>query len=200
MTNEKLRELYKRMDVSCRFCKASKNKLQHIYGFGAIKPRLMLILVNPTYRNLSSAPDYNGPRFPFIGVRQFWRVLADGRLISKKVAYSLPLRSEWNREHTEAVQKELIKNRIFLTNIVKCCYNHANYPPRKVIEDQLRILEEEVSIVKPKQIIAFGELVFKTLTNKLPLLDMLVTRCYFPIGRGNPKKAAEVLRKLKWNK
>jgi hypothetical protein len=70
MGNRELQKLYGKID-KCRFCKADGNFLQHIYGFGALKPELMLILINPTYRNLSSEPKYKGARFPFIGVRQF---------------------------------------------------------------------------------------------------------------------------------
>ncbi len=52
-----LEKLYKKVD-ECGFCKASRNKLQHIHGFGAMNPKLMLILINPTHRNISSAPDF----------------------------------------------------------------------------------------------------------------------------------------------
>jgi uracil-DNA glycosylase family 4 len=175
----------------------------------------MLILVNPTYRNLSSNPEYRGARFPFIGVRQFWKVLADGGLIDKKVAYGLPLRKNWRDKHTELIKQELIRNKLFLTNIVKCCYGHSLYPDSKVIDSQLKFLAEEINIVNPKKIVAFGALVYKTLTGKnIKLaeywnewkigndseivfgLKISVMPCYFPIGRGNPKKAAEILRKF----
>ncbi len=215
MGNKKLETLYKKVD-GCKFCKTTRNKLQHIHGFGAINPRLMLILINPTYRNLSSRPGYKGIRFPFIGVRQFWRVLADGGLINKKVAYGLPKRSDWDTDHTRQIQKELIKNKFFLTNIVKCCYSHGKYPSREVIHDQLNILKEEVRLVNPKYIVAFGALVFKTLTGKnikmsdylrnfsvtrivsekISGLDVPVILCYFPIGRGNPRESAKILREF----
>ena len=76
------------------------------------------------------------------------------------------------------------------------------------------LLAEEIRIVKPRKIIAFGGLVYKTLTGKniklteywnghkkennfeiISGLKISVTPCYFPIGRGNPKKAVEVLKK-----
>jgi uracil-DNA glycosylase len=119
-------------------------------------------------------------------------VLADGGLISKKIAYSLPLRSNWENKHTKQIEKELIRNKLFLTNIVKCCYNHSNYPDTKVIDNQLKFLKEEIRMVKPRNIIAFGRLVYKTLTR----LNISAIPCYFPIGRGNPKKSAEMMRKI----
>jgi hypothetical protein len=212
MENKELQKLYLSVD-KCKFCKKDKNPLQHIHGFGALKPNLMLILINPTYRNLSSDPKYTGIRFPFIGVRQFWKVLADGGLINEKIAYSLPLRSEWRDEHTEEIKKELINNKLFLTNIVKCCYNHGFYPKKEVVEEQLKILREEIRIVKPKRIIAFGAFTYKTLTGKniklsnykntleivserISGLEIQTIPCYFPIGQGSPKKSAEMMKKI----
>ncbi len=213
--NPKLQKLYKQID-NCKFCKADKNPLQHIHGFGSIEPDFMLILINPTYRNLSSDQEYKGMRFPFIGVRQFWKVLADGGMIDKKVAYQLPLKKDWNNNNTKQIQQELIKNKLFLTNIVKCCYKNSSYPDKKVIQDQLKILSEEIKIVQPKRIITFSSLVFKILTGKnvkfyqywnhqkihknheiISGLNIPVIPCYFPIGRGNPKKAAEILNRIK---
>ena len=209
-----MQKLYEQID-ECKFCKADGNLLQHIYGFGTLNPNLMLILVNPTYRNISSDPEYRGTRFPFIGVRQFWKVLSDGGLIDKRVAYKLPLRKNWSEEHTEQIKKGLIRNKLFLTNVVKCCYDHSAYPSNRVIKDQTKILVEEIRIVNPKKIVAFGGLVYKILTGKniklaehwnkqkigndseiISGLKISVIPCYFPIGRGNPKKAAEIMRRF----
>ncbi len=103
---------------------------------------------------------------------------------------------------------------MFLTNVVKCCYNHSAYPDKKVINDQLKILAEEIRVVDPAKIIAFGGLVYGVLTGKkIKLADywsaprekdpevisrknVQVAPCYFPTGRGNPKKAAEILKKF----
>lgn len=212
MRNAKLQKLYREVN-RCKFCQLERNQLQHIHGYGVMNPKLMLILINPTYRNLSSDPGYRGDRFPFIGVRQFWKVLADGGLIDKKIAYGLPLRKDWHKEYTEQIKSELIRNKLFLTNIVKCCYDHSSYPDGKVVKDQIKILAEEVRIIKPKKIIAFGVLVYKTLTGKnirmtdyrngsrekitevVSGLSIPVMPCYFPIGRGNPRMASKILSK-----
>jgi len=213
MRNTELQKLYRQVD-RCKFCKAERNRLQHIHGYGAMNPKLMLILINPTYRNISSNKEYQGDRFPFIGVRQFWKVLASGGLIDNKIGFNLPTRTEWNSKHTAQIKKELVKNRLFLTNIVKCCYDHSAYPDKSVIENQLKLLAEEIRIVKPEKVVSFGGLVYKTLTGKnikladywngsqekvveaISGLDILVMPCYFPIGRGKPREAARILRKL----
>jgi len=210
-----LKFLYKQIE-ECPYCKKSGNRLKHIFGFGVLNPRLMLILINPTYRNLSSNPDYCGDRFPFIGVRSFWKVLASGNLIDKKISSSLPDRSGWKNSDTERIKEELLKNQLFITNMVKCCFAHGDYPARPIIKWHLKWLKQEIMIVKPQKIVAFGTLVFKELTHKtivfknnlnkltkhnnfelLTGLKIPVFACPFPIGRGSPQKAALVLRKIK---
>lgn len=217
MESIKLQELYRTID-KCDFCMASGNKLQHIHGFGTINPKFMLIAINPTYRNLSSHPDYKGPRFPFIGVRQFWRVLGEGGLIRKSVANKLPARSNWRDLDTRNVQNEILNSNIFLTNVVKCCYNHSKYPPKEVIDKHVEFLAQEIKILKPQIIITFGALTFDLLTKKslhlskywqsegiqkyydvLSGLSIPVIPCYFPIGRGKPQEAVRVLQKLSRN-
>lgn len=126
----------------------------------------MLILINPTHTNISSAPEYRGLRFPFVGVRQFWRVLADGGLIGKKLAYGLPLKRDWKFTDTEALVKELRRRHLFLTDAVKCCYPHSNYPPKKIFEYHKRFTAEEIRMVKPQRIIAFGSRTFQFLTGE----------------------------------
>lgn len=209
-----LLKLYRKVDA-CRFCREDGNALRHIHGFGPMRPRWMFVLVNPTHRNISSAPGYRGPRFPFIGVRSFWKALADGGVIDREVAAALPSRAEWAAEHTKRIQSELVRNGIFLTNVVKCCSDHGDYPERCVVEGQLSTIAEEIRIVKPARIVAFGGFVYKTLTgrsvtlsdywhsgDRRPEPDALSGRgvpvfpCYFPVGRGNPKKAAETLRRI----
>lgn len=207
-------KLYRKVDA-CRFCQRDGNALRHIHGFGPIRPKWMFVLVNPTHRNISSAPDYRGPRFPFVGVRSFWRVLADGGAMSRARVGDLPPRAEWLPTHTERIQAELVRNGIFLTNVVKCCYDHGDYPERRVVDGHLPTLAEEIRIVKPSNIVAFGGFVHKTLTGNavtlsdywrspkgdpereiLSGLNVPVVPCYFPVGRGNPKKAAETLRTI----
>ncbi len=172
-------------------------------------------MINPTIKNISSHPEYRGVRFPFIGVRQFWRVLGKAGLINLELSEKLPLSKGWLELHTDLVKRELLENKLFITNSVKCCYNHGNYPNKKVIKEQLSFLEAEIKIVNPRKIIAFGGLVFKYLTGKSivlseywdkePLkeypeiitgLKIPVIPAYFPVGKGNPSKAIRTLSQI----
>ncbi|MDE2001479.1 MAG: hypothetical protein KGI60_02850 [Patescibacteria group bacterium] len=212
-----LRSLYRRVD-RCPLCRAANNDLQHIHGFGAMRPDLMLVFVNPTHRNTSADPSYRGPRFPFIGVRQLWRVLADAGLIDRKKAAALPPRKEWTAADTATIQQELVKHKLFITNVVKCCYDHSAYPERDAVRHHLDLLGEEIRIVRPKTIVAFSGFVYQTLTGQsvkmgeywkdgqkaLPEiisgLRIPTLPCYFPVGRGSPRKAASILRRIERKK
>jgi uracil-DNA glycosylase len=209
-----LASLYERMDA-CARCRAVRNPLRHVLGAGAMRPDWMLVLVNPTSRNISSRHSYRGPRFPFIGVRQFWQVLAQGGFMDRALAAGLPPRAAWSLRHTETVQRALVKQRLFLTNAVKCCSDRGDYPSPEVLREGQRLLAEEIRIVRPRRIIAFGALVHRTLAG-LPVsltrywaaaerppfhenisgLRIPIVPCFFPIGRGSPSKAAAALRKL----
>jgi hypothetical protein len=71
---------------SCPRCASESNPLQHVYGGGATRnPKYCFVLINPTHLNISTHPEYRGPRFPFIGVRQFWRILHRAGLLSADV-------------------------------------------------------------------------------------------------------------------
>jgi uracil-DNA glycosylase len=216
MMQQKLKNLYQQID-HCQFCQSSQNPLQHIHGFGVASPKFMLILINPTHRNLSAGQNYQGARFPFVGVQQFWQVLAKGGLISQKIADQLPKRSDWQIPHTKMLQQELLKQELFITNVVKCCYDHSYYPAKEVINKQLNFLRQEIQIVKPAQILAFGTLVFKILTGRSIILkefwknsviqkvdreiisglNIATMPVYFPVGRGNPVKAIKILQRIK---
>ena len=72
----------------CPRCASEANSLQHVYGGGATRnPRYCFILINPTHLNISTRPGYRGPRFPFIGVRQFWRILHRAGLLGEEVLH-----------------------------------------------------------------------------------------------------------------
>ncbi len=64
-----LRDLNRRID-NCPLCAARGNCLQHILGGGKInRPDHFFVLINPTYRNITSDPNYKGERIPFMVFR-----------------------------------------------------------------------------------------------------------------------------------
>ena len=212
-----LRGLARLVDA-CHRCSAERNPLHHIYGGGKTdRPEFCFVLINPTYRNISAAPHYKGPRFPFIGVRQFWRVLHQAGFFSIQTLHKVE-EKPWSLLTTAAVLKELQRQRVYVTNLVKCAQNHPRVPSRTALQEDLPLFAREMQLVRPKRIVAFGRLTSLALTgHELSLgryyteiksggapryleyrasdrLAIPVLPSFFPVGRGNPRLAAEILR------
>jgi len=216
---KQLENLWKEVD-SCKDCKSTRNKLQHILGGGKENsPSLMFIFINPTHRNISSSEEYNGPRFPFIGTHEVWDILAKSNILSEEVTKRI--RNNWNKDSIDFLLNSLIERKIYLTNVVKCTKPNAENPNSELTKKKLPLLFKEIEIVNPKLIVTFGQIPFKALTGKsiklsehnkrqkesknLILYDSKeingkiykVFPCYFPVGRGNRKGAIELLSILK---
>src|SRR3989338_7273680 len=69
-----LSDIWKEID-NCASCKKDGNELQHILGGGKTKnPKIMVVFINPTMRNISSNKNWKGLRFPFIGRKSPWNI------------------------------------------------------------------------------------------------------------------------------
>ena len=209
--------LFERVDA-CESCRKARNPLRHVLGGGQMKrPRFALVFINPTHRNRSSHPSYAGSRrYPFIGVRHFYRFLADAGFLKQKTVAPLYERG-WQLSDERRIEADLARHQIYLTNLVKCAQPHPRYPSADAICAQLPLLTQELRLVSPRYIVAFGGVSIKALTGTAILLrDVLqdvrarryspqpslglaelrlpVLPCFFPLGHGNPPKALEVLR------
>jgi hypothetical protein len=218
VNNPRLTSLYKRID-NCRFCLEQGNKLKHILGIGqSTKPNVALILINPTYRNISAGQTELTWRFPFVGVRSFWQVMFNAGLISQDT-FGLIYKNEWSEKTLRKIRSELEAKGIYITNFSKCTRKDSLYPAKETLDYHEKILKEELVILNPKLILTFGLLPFKRLTGlsinlnhyynqvlagdttRFPLLTKFGLRCevipsYFPTGRGSPKRAAVILSKV----
>lgn len=119
----------------------------------------------------------------------------------------------------EKVYLHLKERGFYFTNLVKWTGENADLPNKDKIELFLPILKREIDIVKPKKVVTFGLMSFEALTNKkiklkdyydramntknLETFDLRTDRhntsvipCYFPVGRGNPKRAVDLLKLL----
>lgn len=213
----KIESLWEKID-NCTECKSQNNKLKHILGNGCItNPKLCFIFINPTHRNMSSNPNYNGQRSPFLGTKEVWKVFINSNLLSKDF---LEKTKNWDNEAVDYVLHELNSKGYYMTNVVKCTKQNADLPTTKEIKQQTKLFHEEISIINPKLIITFGLIPFKELTGiNIKLKDHLENQrknkeiitydsipiknkvykifpCYFPVGRGNPKQATELLSRL----
>lgn len=194
------------------------NTLQPILGGGrTCKPKVMFVFINPTGRNLSSDRQWKGPRFPFIGTAQVWRIFHRAGLFDDELMEYINSKREWSLEFTGRVLHFLGEKSFYFTNLVKRTGRDATLPDSEKIRLFLPILEKEIEIVHPRYIVAFGLIPFESIARRnITLRDYYskamrakrlipfevgigsrvrkVIPCYFPVGRGNPEKAVELLR------
>ncbi len=205
---------------NCPRCQKQHNPLRHVFGGGhRLSPDFCFVLINPTHSNISTKEGYEGPRFPFIGVKRFWKVLHRGGFIADEVIDKVE-RKPWDAATTDLVLRELERHRIYLTNLVKCTGDNPDIPSTSVFEEDFPVFSREMALVQPRHIVAFGQVTFWVLTGQkiklgehydhLPNTEMPhaqpsrpmegrvfpVIPNFFPVGRGNPTRSVEVLRKI----
>lgn len=182
----------------------------------------MFVFINPTKRNISSDPFWQGPRFPFIGTKQVWRIFHRAGLFDDVLMENINSQHTWTVDFTNEVLRFLQRKKFYFTNIVKWTGHDATLPDAEKINLFLPILEREIELVKPEFIVTFGLIPFERLAKQkiklgeyyyatmrrrvLRPFEIMInsTRtkiipCYFPIGRGNPARAVELLAMLKQN-
>ena len=194
--------------------------LRPIPGGGQhVRPEAMFVFINPTAANVSASPGWEGMRAPFIGTRAVWRIFHQAGLIDDSLADEIAARKAWDVRFAEKVYGTLAGKGYYLTNLVKWAGHDAALPRAALVNLYLPILMREIAFVEPRRIIAFGLMPFGSLT-KTPIrladvhAQMMregktmsfpctikgrkypVIPCYFPVGRGNPKRAVEILALL----
>lgn len=196
------------------------NDLMPILGGGQeIDPKFMVVFINPTARNISSDKNWQGPRFPFIGRKRPWIEFHKIGWINDGLIKEIKNNTNWSVEFTHKILDVLKENGLYLTNIVKNTGKNADLPRADQINLYLPIFKKEVELVNPEYIIAFGLIPINALlkekiklseyfeqvkqTNELLFYNLTINSrtfkvipCYYPIGRGNPEKAIEILLKV----
>lgn len=196
--------------------------LDAISGAGQIRqPKVALIFINPTHRNISTNPGWNGLKAPWIGCANIWQLFADADLISQEVNQVIQdAKTNWSEQFALDVYGHMASQGLYVTNIVKWAGLGAKLPEREKIKLYAPLLLEELKIVQPKRIIVFGQLTFDGLLREIGVKSsegfgvmnerMLATSsiyglqtelgeiipCYFPVGQGikNRAKAIKILR------
>lgn len=198
-----------------------ENKLMPILGGGQTNnPFVMFVFINPTERNISSNKNWNGLRAPFIGLKHIWNIFYQANLIDEKVINKINFTKLWDVSFANEVYNHLKEKELYFTNIVKWTGHNAELPASEKIKLFLPILKKEIEIIKPKYIVTFGLIPFKELVKeniklkdffsdfkekgllkiyniKVNSFEAKIIPCYFPVGRGNPKRAIEILKSIK---
>ena len=195
-----LEELYEKYDKLQR--KYGDKKLHSIY-FGGKKenPSLCFVFMNPTAGNVAAEPTWDGPRYPWLGTKNVWKLFYKLELLDKDIFEEIQKRKpiEWNEEFADLVYKDVEKHKFFITNLGKCTQVDARPLPDSVYQEYLDLLCKEIELIKPKIIITLGNQVSSIVLNQ----KISVSQCrksffkkeiagneykiypvYYPIGNG----------------
>jgi len=188
--------------------------LNAIPGAGEVcTPKLFLIFINPTSKNVSAKKEWSGLRAPWLGTKNVWRFLCNVGLFDKQLFDLINSKNfKWSYEFAERVYTEVKRNSVYITNLCKLTQKDARLPPKKIMVKYLDLLKKEIDIVKPQAIVSFGSYVSSILLGKTIKISeyrrkweeieingslFKVFPLYYPVGQGikNMKKAEE---DLKW--
>ncbi|OGC44836.1 hypothetical protein A2V54_02340 [candidate division WWE3 bacterium RBG_19FT_COMBO_53_11] len=178
----------------------------------------MFVFINPTARNTSSDRNWKGPRYPFIGTKSVWRVFHRAGFLTDSLISRIEENPEWSVEFASELEGFLRERGLYLTNLVKWTGPDGSLPDRKKVDLFLPLAVREIEIVAPKYVVAFGSLPYRYLTGRaiklgdhydqivrqglqpeevqIGLAKTKVIPCYFPVGRGNPQRAVEILKRV----
>jgi len=210
MTLEDLKSEYDILQL-----KYGAKELDSIYNGGDVNnPNICFVFMNPTGRNIASSKEWKGLKSPWIGTKNVWDLFYDINLIDEKIFFKIKSikGSEWTYEFAEEVYDNVIKHKYFLTNLGKCTQLDARPLPDSYFLEYKKLLEKEISIIKPKVIILFGNQVSsifldekisvsqvrkKLFTKNINGVDYKCYSVYYPIGNGR-FNIGKSIEDIKW--
>lgn len=133
--------------------------LASIYNGGCEEnPDVCFVFMNPTGKNISSSKEWQGRRSPWLGTKNIWKLFYEIGLLDEKIYEEIIKRkaSEWTIEFADSVYQDVEKHKYFITNLGKCTQVDARALPNSVYKKYLKLLYQEISIIKPKIIVTFG--------------------------------------------
>ncbi len=140
-----------------------------VYGTGETKsPRVCFVFMNPTGKNISALENWNGIRAPWLGTKNVWKLLTTTEMLSEKLNNEIQSKKsqDWNVEFAKRVYKEIKHNKCFITNLAKYTQKDAAHLPDFVFKEYRGLMFEEIKLLNPKVIIAFGNQVGSILLDK----------------------------------
>lgn len=185
-----------------------------IYGAGEInRPKIGLVFMNPTARNVSAHKDWEGIRAPWLGTKDVWKMLHQIGLFKndamvRSIAEIKP--EEWTPDFAFALYDEVAKESIYITNIAKCTQKDACHVRNSVYKDYRTLMLRELDAVQPEFTFTFGNQVSTVLLGKRvsvsdylgatkeDLLSQGLTHkifpTYYPVGQGRRNMGVAVER------
>lgn len=186
MTLEELKDKYDELQL-----KYGDPKLDSIYSGGCSKNAdICFVFMNPTARNIAAFKSWKGLKAPWIGTKNIWDLFYRVGLLDSKVYQRIReiKGPEWTYEFSKEVYQDVIAKKYFITNLGKCTQEDARALPDSVFKEYVRLLEEEIDIVKPKVVILFGNQVSSIVLEQKISVSLVRRKCFMKKINGNPYK------------
>lgn len=214
MSNLQLTELFPHFDNLHKL--HGDSSVTAIYGAGCTtSPDLVLVFMNPTARNISAQPSWQGIHAPWLGTKLVWKMLhtagkfSDG--LFRQTQQKKPV--DWDIPFAEQVYTEVQRNHVYITNLAKCTQIDARPLSNAVFRNYLDLFWQEMATISPKIIITFGTQVSYHVLGKAVSLQQdadkpqiverhgkqfTVIPTYYPVGQGtrNVPKVISLLSTL----
>ncbi len=192
--------------------------LKPVPGAGCIKhPKIMLLFINPTARNITTLPSWNYNTYPWIGTKQVWKFLYESNLISGEtlaITQNTP-KDKYTPAIVKRIYADIAAHKIFIAEFIKATKKDSAPLPDAAFKHALPFLLKEIKILQPKYIIALGSKTATHLLGKQTLLKndfgkqinlqlnkkYKVIISYYPVGQGARYKneVVRLIRRLNSN-
>jgi len=189
--------------------------LDSVYNGGCVdNPDLCFVFMNPTRRNIASSKDWHGLKSPWIGTKNIWDLFYSVNLLDENIYKEIKNKSskEWTENFANIVYDNVKKHKYYITNLGKCTQVDARPLPDSVYKEYLKLLYKEISIIKPKVIILFGNQVSSIVldekisvsTSRKKTYKKIIKKeeykfysVYYPVGNGR-FNIAKSIEDIKW--
>lgn len=206
-----LEELYEKYD---RLQKKYGDKSLHSIYFGGKKenPNICFVFMNPTAGNIAAEKNWDGPRYPWLGTKNIWKLFNKLELLDNDILKEIESKKklDWTKEFSEKVYKNIEDHDIYITNLAKCTQIDARPLKDDYYKAYLKLFMKEMSIVKPKRIVLFGNQVSSiVLGEKIKVSEVRKKKfecngyemysVFYPVGNGifNIDKSIEDISYIK---
>lgn len=142
--------------------------LNSVYGAGAIsKPKICLMFMNPTARNISCLPDWQWMRAPRVWFKQTRKMIHDLWFISDEIF----AKTQWSSTQrspsfVNELYTHLAEKWIYITNLAKCTQSDAKQLPDSTFKAYIPSIYTELTLLQPQHIITFWNQVSSILLEK----------------------------------
>ncbi len=195
--------------------KFGDKKLDSVYGCGEVKrPEICFVFMNPTAKNVATDKKWQGIKAPWIGTKNIWKMFFQLGFLDDKIFDEIKnkIPKDWDYGFAEKVYKEIKNKKAYITNLSKATKTTAENPKNSEFREYLKLFEEEISYLKPKIIITFGNQVSsivlganikvgenrkKVFEYKIKNKTFKVFPLYYPVGQGQ-RNIGKTKSDLKW--